>query len=377
MKKGRPHSPRQKTGCVFQTTSMIHPGALLQMTLPPRLGGFKILKGVDLFTMVVPKARGFFPGKLCRRVAEEGINIPYLTCVHDEVNWGLALMVDAGEAEGISELIRYDFPGIRVAAKSSQTILSVFPHRQAPEIAGALFGVLDRQKLIPGSFASSPSAISLALREDSLDGFTDALFGPFHFGPYRTPADWKLAQEGKEQLFKEVVASYHEKRPKVYCLEWHEGQTLLRFKVKDGKLGQLESLFEAWRQLNVTLTFLLLSPIRTAGDETTELLFCLSAHPRIDFEEMVFDAIPDLARLHAEPVAVFSMNGPHFGDRHGIASALLHSLEQAQAHFVGLACSVASITGVFPVERMGAATEAIQHCFDVPTVVRKSCPADV
>jgi aspartokinase len=344
------------------------------MTLPPRLGGFKILKGVDLVTMVVPKSRGFFPGKLCRRVAEEGINIPYLTCVHDDANWGLALMVDASEAEGISELVRYYFAGIRIAARPNQTILSVFPHRQAPEIAGTLFGVLNRQKLTSPTFASSPSAISLALKEDSLDSFTEALFGPFSFGPYRTPSDWKLAQEGKEQLFKEVVASYHEKMPKFYCLEWHDDQTLVRVKLKDGKFGRLESLFEALSRLNVTLTFLLSSPIRTGGDETTEILFCLRARPGIHFEEMVSDAIPDLTRLHSEPVAVFSMNGPHFGDRHGIASALLRSLEQAQAHFLGLACSVASITGVLPVDRMAAATEAIQHCFDVPTVVRKSCP---
>jgi len=346
------------------------------MTLPPRLGGFKILKGVDLFTMVVPKSRGFFPGKLCRRVAEEGINIPYLTCVHDDANWGLALMVDAGEAEGISELVRYQFAGIRVAERSKQTILSLFPHRQAPEIAGVLFGVLTRQKLTPGSFASSPSAISVALREDSLDGFTEALFGPFRFGPYRTPADWRLAQEGKEQLFKEVVASYHEKRPKVYCLEWHENQTLMRVKLKDGKLGALESLFDAWGRLNVTLTFLVLSPIRTAGEETSEILFCLGTNSNTNLEEMVSDAIPDLVRLHSEPVAVFSMNGPHFGDRHGIASALLRSLEQSQAHFLGLTCSVASITGVLPVDRVGAATEAIERCFDVPTIIRKSCPVD-
>jgi aspartokinase len=344
------------------------------MTLPPRLGGFKILKGVDLFAMVVPESRGFFPAKLCRRVAEEGINIPYLTCVHDDNNWGLVLMVDAGEAEGISELVRYDFSGVRVAPRPKQTILSIFPHRQAPEIAGTLFGVLNRRKLKPATFASSPSAISLALGEDSLDGFTEALFGPFSFGPYRTPADWKLAQEGKEQLFREVVASYHEKKPKVYCLEWHDDQTLVRVKLKDGRLDRLASLFEVWGRLNVALTFLLLNPTRSGGDETTEVLFCLGAQPGIDFQKMVSDAVPDVVGLHSETVGVFSMNGPHFGDRHGIASALLLSLEQAQAHFLGLACSVASITGVLPVERMEAATEAIQRCFDVPTVVRKSCP---
>jgi hypothetical protein len=130
-------------------------------------------------------------------------------------------------------------------------------------------------------------------------------------------------------------------------------------------------------RLNVILTFFLSSPIRTAGDETIEILFCLGAYPKTDFEQIVSVAIPDMVRLHSEPVAVFSMNGPHFGDRHGIASALLRSLDLSQARFLGLACSVASITGVLPVDRMEAATEAIERCFDVPSVIRKSCPAEV
>jgi len=36
-------------------------------------------------------------------------------------------------------------------------------------------------------------------------------FEPFTFSAYQTPDDWKLAQEGKEQLYKEVVATIRRK----------------------------------------------------------------------------------------------------------------------------------------------------------------------
>ena len=74
--------------------------------------------------------------------------------------------------------------------------------------------------------ANSPSAISTVLEEHLLIQASSALFGPFAFGAYRTPADWKLAQKGKEQLFKEVIATYQEKHPKTYGLEYQDHQEL-------------------------------------------------------------------------------------------------------------------------------------------------------
>ena len=69
------------------------------------------------------------------------------------------------------------------------------------------------------------------------------------------------------------------------------------------------------------------------------------------------------------PVTFFAMNGPHFGDRYGIAGDILHALDQAEVDYLGLGCSVASITGVFQAGQVDRAVAAIKGCCDVPSIM--------
>jgi aspartokinase len=65
------------------------------------------------------------------------------------------------------------------------------------------------------------------------------------------------------------------------------------------------------------------------------------------------------------------MNGPHFGDRYGIVSDLFTALDSAQIELLGLSCSIHSVTGALPGDKIHAALEAIQACFDVPSIIKR------
>ena len=65
------------------------------------------------------------------------------------------------------------------------------------------------------------------------------------------------------------------------------------------------------------------------------------------------------------------MNGPHFGDRYGIASELLTTFMNRDIELLGLACTIASVTGVVPSRQLQKTIEAIQQCFEVPSVARR------
>ena len=188
------------------------------MNTSTRLGGFKILKDVVWISLIQPKKDYTFITAFASLMADEKINLPFLTCGDQNEAWGLNFVVDAQEAEKTSVLIEKKF-GKTNLATTKGAVLSIFPHRSKPEIIGALLDVLGKLGDQPIAFANSPSAISAVLSEDIINEATNALFDPFEFGPYRTPEDWKLAQKGKETLYKEVVASYQEKKPKVYGLE--------------------------------------------------------------------------------------------------------------------------------------------------------------
>jgi aspartokinase len=80
---------------------------------------------------------------------------------------------------------------------------------------------------------------------------------------------------------------------------------------------------------------------------------------------------PEMGVETTSPVVILSMNGPHFGDRYGIVSEFLTALNDRGVQLLGLSCTIASITGVFPSPHLQPAIQAVEACFDVPSIVKK------
>ena len=336
------------------------------MTAQAALGGFKILKNVARIS-IVSKGKGF-PSDLFHRVAEEKINLSYATLVAEGDSWGLNIVVEAVNEEKIRRLITESFGKIfTVDPKSS--VLSIYPHKRNPEISARLFEAFERQSLEPDALASSPSSISVVLKQDLIESASHALFEPFTFSAYQTPDDWKLAQEGKEQLYKEVVASYQEKKPKVYGLEVYEGQHLVQVKLNRAKITHVGASFRSFARLSVNLTFLSTSPSREQGKEI--VAFSLPAAQSETYGRVVRRIAQEIDFQEIPSAVIFSMNGPHFGDRYGIVSELCESLESRKVDLLALSCAIASLTGVVPRHQYDPALEAIQERFEVPSVIKR------
>ncbi len=250
-----------------------------------------------------------------------------------------------------------------------KAILSLFPHRNDPHIAGALMQALGKKGIPFDGLAHSQSAISVVLDESTLNRAASALFEPFRFGAYRTPADWKLAQKGKEDLHKEVVATYQEQKPKIYCLEWLEGLTLLQVVFENSYEGAVGLIFEGLAELGFHLTFLITSPPRAEGE--ARMVFCV--HQALDKEVVSLTQrwLPDAVTVETPSVVLFSMNGPHFGDRYGLVDELVTAFNEAGVELLALSCSIASMAGVIPSGQIQSATDAIRDRFEVPSVIKK------
>ncbi len=338
--------------------------------MPPsaRLGGFKILKDVVQFSLVFPGEKDQSPAEFFRVIAEGKINLPYITTINYGHSWGLNIIVENTNEGRTSHLIEEAFGNI-FQRNPESAILSIFPHKKNPEITGYLLEVFGQEGLKPGSLANSPSTISVVLREEQLSKVSSALFEPFSFSAYRTPADWKLAQKGKEQLYKEVVASYQEQRPKVYGLEYHEGQELVQVLSTSWDVGQTGAAFKEFARLGLYLTFLATGPCQEGRKE--KIVFCLPSSKTHELGDIVNKTAPDVSVESTSPVTVFSMNGPHFGDRYGIVSELLASFDKNKTDLLGLGCTIASITGVVHSRQLESAIQAIQECFEVPSITKK------
>ena len=279
------------------------------------------------------------------------------------------ILAESPDAMRLSRLIEENFEKKSTPSPKS-VILSIFPHKRNPEITGTLFEAFSREGVEPEAMANSPSAISVVLKEDALNKASSALFGPFSFSAYRTPEDWKLTQKGKEQLYKEVVASYQEQRPKVYGLEYQDRQELVRVKLNSRNLGDFGISFKKFSSLGLRLTFLATDPCEE--EEMEKVVFCLPSAEDDSHGEIMSEIPSWIDTGSIDPVATFSMNGPHFGDRYGIVTELLTSFEKNGIDLLGLSCTIASITGAVPSPHLKTAIQAIQACFDVPTVIEKT-----
>jgi len=337
------------------------------MTTQTRLSAFKILNAVSRISLVESHEQRKLPTEFCALMAREKINILFLSCGSQDNNRGLDAAIDPRDAPRIMALVRENF-ATAIPSTGKIAILSLFPHRSDPSVTGSLFQVLDMTGIEPDAVATSNSAISLVVQETAMDTLTSALFEPFRFSAYRTPADWKLAQKGKDQLYKEVVASYQEKKPKVYSLSWQENQQLFRIKLEKCSMRSMASAFAGFSRKGLILSFLTSSPSRTR--ENLYVHLCAPEAEQHGAPDLIRKSLPETAITGISPVSVFSMNGPHFGDRYGIVGELLEALDHVQIDVLALGCAIASISGVVPSDQVERATRAIQGCFEVPAVIR-------
>jgi len=337
------------------------------MSDPEKLGGFKVLKEAVLLSPDPFGPDKQLPVVLFRILAEHEINLPYVTCVlENSGRWQVNMAVAFKDARTAGRLISETL-GKRPHQQSNAAILSIFPHRKKPAVTGALFETFAHEGIHPEAMAHSPSAISAVLEEHLLIQASSALFGPFSFGAYRTPADWKLAQQGKEKLYKEVVATYQEKHPKIYGLEYQDHQELLHISLEASNMSTLGAAFQGVSHHGLDLTFLV------AGRSRGKIDFmdlCLPLTKRGSNKEDIARKLGPIQIEVRDSVGTFSMNGPHFGDRYGIVRDLLIALETAGVNLMGLSCTIASITGVVPSSHLALTILAIQDCFHVPSVQR-------
>ena len=333
-----------------------------------RLGGFKVFKDVARLSLSLSHEAHDHPAEFFNAIAQDRINLPYLTCMKQGPSWKLNILVEAQDEARLAHLIDNSL-GKPFSRASDRAVLSIFPHKRNPEITGSLLEALDQDVLELEGFANSPSAISIVLQAEHLSIASEALFEPFSFSAYRTPSDWKLAQKGKEQLYKEVVATYQEQRPKVYGLEYYDGQELLHLEVGKKDLCYVGRGLKASAQSGVHLPFLTKSPYNEDGKAS--LLMCLPSRSEQPYGGVFREMGAHIETGTTPDVTVFSMNGPHFGDRYGIALELLSALYEKKIPLHGLNCTIASITGVVFSSQFKSTIQAIQECFEVPSVTKK------
>lgn len=322
-----------------------------------KLGGFALLEDLVWASLAHESNQCRFSTRLCSLLALERINLPFLNCRTTEHGCFVDLAIDRSRWNKADSLIRDNFDICTLHLETRSVIASVFPHHRNPQTAMSLLRLLSRTGIELYAVAQSYSALSVLMSRESLPIFTETMFEHFRFRSYPTFMDWKTRLT-PVPVPREIVASYQEKRPKVYSLEWCEGVDLVRLESPMGPMAL--KIQEDMAAAGASLVFLSGGPGGTHALPVTMTLALKGAKPLCESRGE--------ASCETHSFAVFTMNGPHFGDRYGIAAELLGALDRHEVEVSNFSCSKASITGTVPGDQVVEAVKAIKGCFDVPSI---------
>ena len=238
--------------------------------------------------------------------------------------------------------------------------LSVFPHEQRPQVPGVLLQALARKEITLQGMASSPSAVSAIVSSAETEATIDTLFEAFAFPAYRSPSDWYGAYEGKEHLLKKIIASYQEKVIRIYDIVQQFDLDLWSLTVAQSDLGDLGAALITLGQSEVRMPFVIALP---SLERRLSFSFCLPKGEETQIREAFTSHLGNTAFTCLSQVAALYIHGPHFGDRYGIAHALVKALESKGVSMLALGCTVSSLSVIIREEDLAGAVQALEATF--------------
>ena len=333
-----------------------------------RVGGLKVIEAGACLGLSSRRGEFRLGPQVTEPLSQNKINITFLTHVAgDRTSLGIT------RAEGETTLARLknlagDEDVFRLQPHT--VIMAVYPHDKRPEVIGAFIRSLARSKSIIYGLASSPSAITGIVEARREVKVATQLFEDFQFSSFASVEEFFAAQEVPEEYHRKVVATYQEKRIKVYWIVPQPDLDLWALNIPSTDiLEKIADVLTQFGDLGLTIPFLIAVPRLRAE----ELLFAFSTGRRSGDEDqgplirsLLNERLPGLRPMRLIPVAGIFLHGPHFGDRYGILDALVAALEKVHVTILALSCTISSISVIIRQHELAAALLVLGQVFEAP-----------
>jgi hypothetical protein len=165
---------------------------------------------------------------------------------------------------------------------------------------------------------------------------------------------------------KETVAVFWESKVRTYGFDLQEGLFLWRLKIMQQKLPYLGTQLSGSSSLESRFEWV----VAHTGDAPTICLWLLCDEKNSPLLSRILEDHPTLVEPlpEASPLRVDVLNfqGPHFGDRYGIADYTMTALATGGVPLIGMMCSVSGISLVLPYGKGAKSKEALLNAFEIP-----------
>jgi aspartokinase len=328
-----------------------------------KVRGLKLLEGGAKVASCSPGDDNLLATGVCSPLARNKINLTFITHVAlDQSESRLtALCTEGSSGHAVASLIETHYGSdSTVDLHGDVSILSVFPHDQRPQVTGVLLRAMAMKEITLKGMASSPSAVSTIVATAETETAIDTFFEAFTFPAYHSPSDWYAAYEGKEHLLKKIIASYQEKVIRIYDIVQQSDLDLWSLNAEHADLGDLGAALTTLGQSAIRMPFVIALP---SPENRLSFSFCLPGAKEAQIREVFSSHLGETVVSQRSQVAALFIHGPHFGDRYGIAHALVRALENKGVSLLALGCTVSSLSVVVCEPDLDQAVQALETSF--------------
>ncbi|MBW2202538.1 MAG: hypothetical protein JRF52_00195 [Deltaproteobacteria bacterium] len=164
----------------------------------------------------------------------------------------------------------------------------------------------------------------------------------------------------------ETIAVYWEPRIKTYGFNKVNDLSLLELALHPEQIADLGFGIQELGDLEISLLLVL---AQHTGDQElrVDLLVKRQWEKKIiDHVHHIIGGNPDESIHIATPVGLIYFQGPHFGDRYGVADSAFGALSRKSIPILAVGCSVSSIYLVLPQERLEESKTLLTEAFELP-----------
>lgn len=320
------------------------------LAAPIRMNGLRLSKRlIHLRQSLTGRTRN--PGTLIYRLlAEQEINIEFLNLALSVQNPHVACCVEAEESARINAILNQRPRDIDIASDFDFSTLSLYPHKHSLHVLGKILEIFGKENHSFFQMASSGAMLTFVVNFRDQEKIAASLVREIDLPKTHTPfrqiidADDILPSLNKKP---ETSATYNESNIRTYGILKKSGLSLYRLITDQAGLAsagkRICRLSDAGTKFDFVSAF--------SGPEDQIYITIIAG--KSDGKQAML--LPDDSTVngvqfsHTHPIRpipevdLIYFQGPHFGDRHGIADRAFSALLQNNVNIICAGCVGASI----------------------------------
>ncbi len=316
---------------------------------------------------------GESPVYLHQLLSASRINIEFLTLRFTESEKHITCCIAPDRLSHFQQTVAAASGGRHIRCTPDMGTLSLYPHKSSLSSIGYILKVLGDEKLPFCRMASSGSMLTFLVPHGEQERIARTLARhidlPDTHTPFRQRLDAESQQLLKQKYAPETTATYVESKIKTYGIITKPDLTLIQMTCPTDGLSGCGQQIQALEALGLRFYY---ASASLGGNDRIDLFLAIDTSGQEmakKAEHLISSALSGKKAGGCEiqpSVGAINLQGPHFGDRYGIANQAFTPLIEASIPILLAGCVGASIFIILPGQMVQKAKTVLAKVFESP-----------